>query len=63
MKQMTLRELIDRLEELSKNGRNDGLTVHAVGDDGMIDMDVTSAWIDRFVGPVEVYDYIKLDLN
>ena len=60
---MTLRELIDRLEKLSRNGKNDDLGVCANGDDGMIDMDVVDASIDRFVGSVEEYEYVRLDLK
>ena len=63
MKVMTLRELINRLEELSRNGRNDNMPVFGYAEDGMIDMDVVGAWIDRFVSSNEEYEYVKLDLR
>ena len=37
---MTLRQLIDKLEDMSIYGRNDNLEVHGVGNYEMIDMDV-----------------------
>lgn len=40
---LTLRQLINRLEKLSEYGKNDDCEVHAVGNDGMIDMDVNGA--------------------
>ena len=60
---MTLRNLINRLEQISRNGKNDDLDVYAWGDEGMIDMDVVDASIDRFVGSVEEYDFVKLHLQ
>lgn len=59
---MTLRELINRLEVLSKKGRNDNLPVHAVGYDE-VEMDVTNAWINRFVGSVEEFEFVEIELN
>ena len=40
---MKLRQLIDRLEDMSFYGRNDNLEVHCVGNDEMIDMDIVDA--------------------
>lgn len=62
---MTLRELIDRLEDISFYGRNDNLEVHGVGNDDMIDMDVVDANIvqesacNNFTGK----DYVELKLR
>lgn len=36
---MTLNELMKKLEKIACNA-NENLPIHAVGDDGMIDMDV-----------------------
>ena len=59
---MTLRELINRLEVLSKKGKNDNLLVHAVGYDE-VEMDVTNAWINRFVGSVEEFEFVEIELK
>lgn len=62
---MTLRELIDRLEDISFYGRNDNLEVHGIGNDDMIDMDVVDANIvqesayNNFTGK----DYVELKLR
>lgn len=62
---MTLRQLIDRLEDISFYGRNDNLEVHGVGNDAMIDMDVVDANIvkesayNNFTGK----DYVELKLK
>lgn len=40
---MTLRELIKKLEKVSCSA-NENLPIHAVGDDGMIDMDVVDVY-------------------
>jgi hypothetical protein len=60
---MNLRELINRLEELSHNGRNDGKEVHVVSADEMIDAGVRGVWIDRFVTENDKYEYIRLEIN
>ena len=60
---MKLREMINRLEELSHNGRNDGMEVHAVSLDEMIDVDVRGAWLDRFVTENDEYEYVKIEID
>lgn len=60
---MKLREMINRLEELSHNGRNDGMEVHAVSLDEMIDVDVRGVWLDRFVTENDEYEYVKIEID
>ena len=60
---MKLREMINRLEELSHSGRNDGMEVHAVSLDEMIDVDVRGAWLDRFVTENDEYEYVKIEID
>ena len=60
---MKLREMINRLEELSNNGRNDEMEVHAVSLDEMIDVDVRGAWLDRFVTENDEYEYVKIEID
>jgi hypothetical protein len=60
---MKLREMINRLEELSHNGRNDEMEVHAVSLDEMIDVDVRGAWLDRFVTENDEYEYVKIEID
>lgn len=58
-KQLTLRELINRLEKLSKNGRNDNLPVSVdIGDDQ--EVSITSAYMARYESSNDEYDYISL---
>lgn len=58
-KQLTLRELINRLEKLSKDGRNDNLPVSVdIGDDR--EVSITGAFIDRYESSNDEYDYISL---
>ena len=54
--------LSSRLEVLSKKGKNDNLPVHAVGYDE-VEMDVTNAWINRFVGSVEEFEFVEIELK
>jgi len=49
MDRMKLRELINRLEELSLNGLKDNMDV-VIAVDGNTKFGISSAWIDRF-GP------------
>ena len=60
---MNLRELIDRLEDISRYGKNDHLPVTAYGDDGMIDMDVVDVRVDLFSTSNEEYNFVRLDLK
>ena len=60
---LKLRELINRLESLSHNGRNDNMTVCAVSRDEMYDVSVLDACIDRFVTENDEYDYIKIEIE
>lgn len=64
---MKLRELINRLEELSHNGRNDNLDVEIFVDEYNYIVDgneigdaVTGAYISRFVSPNDEYDFIQI---
>ena len=58
-KQFTLRELINRLEKLSKDGRNDNLPVSVdIGDDQ--EVSITGAFIDRYESSNDEYNYISL---
>ena len=47
MKDLTLRELINRLEELSNNGRRDGMTVE-LSDPDFGNYVIKGAYIERF---------------
>jgi len=62
---MKLRELINKLDVLSRYGRNDTLEVHAIGNDEMIDMDVVDARIVQESDSTnyEGCDYIELKLR
>ena len=60
---MNLRELINRLEDISRYGKNDHFPVTAYGDDGMIDMDVVDARVDLFSTSNEEYNFVRLDLK
>lgn len=58
-KQLTLRELINRLEKLSKDGRNDNLPVSVdIGDDQ--EVSITGAYVDRYESSNDEFDYISL---
>jgi hypothetical protein len=58
-KQLTLRELINRLERLARNGKNDNLTVSVdIGEDQ--EVSITGAFIDRYESSNDEYDYISL---
>lgn len=61
-KQLTLRELINRLEKLSMGGKNDNLPVSMdIGDYGDYqEVSITGAYIDRFESSNDEYDYISL---
>ena len=67
---MTLRELINRLEELSHNGSNDYMSVEISGEDEeMAQFVVKGAYIEQFNNAVifdesnESYDYVGLILG
>lgn len=67
---MTLRELINRLEELSHNGRNDYMSVEISGEDEeMGQFVVKGAYIEQFNNAgifdesTESYDYVGLILG
>lgn len=62
---MKLRELIDKLDVLSRYGQNDTLEVHAIGNDEMLDMDVVDARIvsESNSTNYEGCDYIELKLR
>lgn len=64
---MKLRELINRLEELSKNGRNDNMDVEVFSnehndiiDGNEIGDAVTGAYISRFITSNDEYDFIQI---
>lgn len=64
---MKLRELINRLEELSNNGRNDNMDVEIfvdgynyIIDGNEIGDEVTGAYISRFVTSNDEYDFIQI---
>lgn len=57
---MKLRELIDKLDKLSRYGRNDTLEVHAIGNDEMLDMDIVDA---RIVSESDNTNYVELKLR
>lgn len=60
-KQLTLRELINRLEKLSMGGRNDNLPVFVdIGEGDYQEVSITGAYIDRYESPNDEYDYISL---
>lgn len=62
---MKLRELIDKLDTLSRYGRNDTLEVHAIGNNEMIDMDIVDARIvsEGDSTNYESCDYVELKLR
>ena len=64
---MKLRELINRLEKLSHNGKNDNMDVEAwsesegdVYDLNRLGLSVTNAYIDRFSSANDEYEYIQI---
>ncbi len=57
-----LRELINRLEELSKNGRNDGMTVEVLDFEGD-GCNISNAYIDRYVSSDDEYEFIALETS
>lgn len=67
---MKLRELINRLEELSHNGRNDNMDVEAwsesegdVYDLNRLGLSVKNAFIDTFSSPNDEYEFIQIHLE
>lgn len=62
---MKLRELIDKLDALSRYGRNDTLEVRAIGNDEMLDMNIVDARIvsESDSTNYEGCDYIELKLR
>ena len=65
---MKLRQLIDKLEELSKNGKNDNMDVEcwSSGDGDIIDGNeysnsIIRVGINRYVSPNDEYDYIMIE--
>lgn len=61
-KHYKLRELINRLEELSKNGRNDGMTVEVLDADGD-GCNISNVYIDRYVSSDDEYEFIALETS
>lgn len=59
---MNLRELINRLEELSNNGKNDNMIVSCQDpfDPNTEGEPVKNVWIERYVSPNDEYDYIQI---
>ena len=64
---MKLRELINRLEELSNNGKNDNMDVEVwsesegdVYDLNRLGLSVKNAYIDRFCSPNDEYEFIQI---
>lgn len=62
IKEYNLRQLIDRLEILSKGGRNDDMPVRVVNEETDIDEPVTGAYIDTFATSNEECDFIRIEL-
>ena len=62
LKNYKLRELINRLEELSKNGRNDGMTVEVLDFEGD-GCNISNAYIDRYVSSDDEYEFIALETS
>ncbi len=62
IEKLKLRQLINRLEELSKNGRNDDLEVVAFFcTDDVDSATVRRAYIDTFKTDNDEYDFIRLE--
>jgi len=65
MKGLTLRELINRLEELSRNGLNDGMPVE-ISDPDFSNYIIKGAFIDQFNNAgtfdesSDSYEYVSL---
>lgn len=58
---MTLRQLINRLETLSNNGRNDGMEVQIQNSFDPFQNDfATNAFIDRYVSTNLEYDFVLI---
>lgn len=58
---MTLRQLINRLETLSNNGRNDGMEVQIQNSFDQFQNDfATNAFIDRYVSTNLEYDFVLI---
>lgn len=61
---MTLRQLIDRLETLSQNGRNDHLEVQIENPfDEYQNTHAANAFIDRYVSSNHEYDFIYITVH
>lgn len=67
---MKLRELINKLEELSCNGRNDNLEVevfnsnaecNTVNGNDICDP-IKHVWVDAYVSPDTEYNYIQIEI-
>ena len=63
----TLRELINRLEELSRNGKNDDLNVEVCEGESLDQFnctigDVRGAYIDTFSTENNEYNFIRIDI-
>lgn len=62
MAKMTLRELINRLDQLSHNGLNDGMVVViAPKNDDASEFDISGACIHHYESSDEMYDYVKIE--
>ena len=68
MKGLTLRELINRLEELSNNGRRDGMSVE-ISDPDFCNYVITGAYIEQFNNcgtfdeSDDSYEYVELKIG
>ena len=65
---MKLRDLINRLEELSKNGKNDNLDVEVWSEDlgstsyGNDDtVSVKKAYLNRYISPNSEFVYVQIE--
>lgn len=59
---MKLRQLIDRLEALSKGGRNDNMEVEAFFSPDENDSNIVQrAYIDTYKSDNDEYDFIRLE--
>lgn len=61
MGRMKLRELINRLEELSENGKNDNRDVLVF--DESTNYDITEIYMDGWVSTNRDLDFIKIEIQ
>lgn len=67
---MKLRELINRLEQISHRGQNDDLDVeiwNSLGENNMIQGNhisepINKVWIDTYITPNDEYNYVLIEI-